>query len=98
MKIDDTLISKLERLSRLELSSDEKDVIKNDLNEILEMVETLQELDTDEVEPLIYVNQDRKAERQDEPANELSIIEATKNAPIKHEDGFFVVPKVLDKS
>jgi len=97
MKIDDTLISKLERLSRLELSSDEREVIKNDLNEILQMVETLQELDTDDIDPLIYVNQDRREVRQDIPANELHVDDAIKNAPLKHEDGFFMVPKVLDK-
>ena len=97
MKIDDTLISKLERLSKLELAVEEKKEIKNDLNEILQMVETLQELDTDNVEPLIYVNQDKHPERQDVVANELSVEEATVNSPIKNENGFFTVPKVLDK-
>jgi len=95
MKIDDTLISKLERLSKLELDPEERIVIKKDLNEILQMVETLQELDTEDVEPLIYVNQDKHPEREDIPANELSVEEATFNSPVKNEKGFFTVPKVL---
>ena len=97
MEIDDLLISKLERLSRLNLEEGERESIKKDLNNILQMVEKLQELDTSDVEPLVYVNQSRKPEREDVVANELDVNDSISNAPQKHEDGFFVVPKVLDK-
>jgi aspartyl-tRNA(Asn)/glutamyl-tRNA(Gln) amidotransferase subunit C len=97
MEIDDSLISKLERLSRLKLDEKERDSIKKDLNKILQMVETLQELDTTDVEPLVYVNQSRRPEREDIVANELTVEDSISNAPSKHEDGFFIVPKVIDK-
>ncbi len=97
MEIDDTLISKLERLSRLRLDEQERESIKQELNNILQMVETLQELDTTDVEPLVYVNQSRRPEREDVVANELDVSDSISNAPKKHEDGFFVVPKVIDK-
>lgn len=97
MEIDDSLISKLERLSRLKLDEEERESIKTDLNKILQMVETLQELDTSDVEPLVYVNQSKRPEREDVVANELDVNDSISNAPKKHEDGFFVVPKVIDK-
>jgi len=41
MIIDDTLISKLEKLSRLKLKNEEKEQIKQDLNKILGMFDKL---------------------------------------------------------
>jgi len=97
MKIDDALISKLERLSRLELASDERELIKADLNSILKMVDTLEELDTTDVDPLIYMNGDKKSVREDIVAHELSHEAAMVNAPLSSETGHFLVPKVMDK-
>jgi len=97
MEIDDSLISKLERLSRLRLNEGERESIKKDLNKILQMVETLQKLDTSDVEPLVYINQSKRPEREDVVTNELDVNDSISNAPRKHQDGFFVVPKVLDK-
>jgi len=97
MRIDDALITKLERLSRLELGAEEREGIKSDLNNILEMVDKLQELDTKNVEPLIYMNEDANPLRKDFAENELNVEAALKNAPKKNADGYFLVPKVLDK-
>lgn len=55
MKIDDQLISRLEKLAHLKLSDAERSNFKGDLNNILEMVEKLQELDLKDVEPLVYL-------------------------------------------
>ncbi len=97
MKIDDALISKLERLSRLELAVEERAQIKVDLNNILQMVDTLEELNTDDVEPLIYMNEEHKAPREDIISNELPHEAAIANAPVSSESGHFLVPKVMDK-
>jgi len=97
MRIDDALISKLERLSRLELKEDERALIKADLNNILQMVDTLEELNTDDVEPLIYMNEEPKAPREDIVANELPHEAAMANAPAQSKAGHFLVPKVMDK-
>jgi len=45
MQVDKTLISKLEKLARLKLSSAESTKIQGDLNNILQMVSKLEELD-----------------------------------------------------
>ena len=94
MTIDETLILKLEKLARLQLDSSERAALKKDLNEILEMVDKLQELDTDNVDPLIYLNDEKDKMRDDVVGGELGQEEALKNAPLQ-QDGYFKVPKVL---
>jgi aspartyl-tRNA(Asn)/glutamyl-tRNA(Gln) amidotransferase subunit C len=94
MKIDQSLISKLEHLARLELSAAEKEGIRNDLNNILQMVEKMNELNTDDVEPLIYINEQQNVWREDKVANQVDRKDALRNAPDKNEQ-FFKVPKVI---
>lgn len=95
MQIDDQLISRLELLARLELSDAEKVRLKADLNNILGMVEKLNDLDVDGVEPLVYLNDAINRMREDQVANQVSREEALQNAP--DQDGtFFRVPKVID--
>ena len=96
MKIDDTLVLRLEELSRLELSLQERDKLRDSLNDILAMVEKLNELNTDGVEPLVYINEETNSRlRADEVRNEVSTAKALKYAPDKNEN-YFRVPKVID--
>jgi len=94
MKVDEQLISRLEKLARLKLSSSERSSFIGDLNNILEMIEKLQELDLDDVEPLVYVNADKMRLRQDIIHGQVTQKEALKNAP-DHDGRFFKVPKVI---
>lgn len=95
MQIDEKLISRLEHLARLELSGEERSHIQKDLNKILDMVEKLNELDTTNVKPLVYINEEGNVWREDAVKNQLDREKALKNAP--DQDGtFFKVPKVID--
>ena len=96
MKIDKDLILRLEHLARLELSGTEREQMVKDMKNIMDMVERLQEVDTDEVDPLVYMNESSNRLRKDEVKNELPIEDALKNAP-KTEGNYFLVPKVIDK-
>jgi aspartyl-tRNA(Asn)/glutamyl-tRNA(Gln) amidotransferase subunit C len=94
MQIDRPLILRLEELARLELSEEERLRLTADLNKILAMVAKLEELNLDDVEPLVYVNDEVNALREDEIKNQVSQEAALANAPDK--DGpFFRVPKVM---
>ena len=95
MQIDKELILKLETLARLELSEAERDKLQSSLNDILKMVEKLDELNTEGVEPLIYINEDVNVLRDDVVKNELSREDALSNAPSQN-GVFFKVPKVID--
>ena len=95
MTIDKELISRLEHLARLELSETQRDRIQKDLNDILAMVEKLQELPTEEVEPLIYINEAANVWREDKVEHQVDRKAALSNAPDRNEE-FFKVPKVID--
>jgi len=96
MVIDDSLILKLEKLSKLRLSEEEREEIKNDLGKILDMINTLESLDTSGVEPLIYLGNEKAPLRNDQVEGEISSEDALKNAPKRIED-YFAVPKVIHK-
>lgn len=96
MKVDKRLISHLENLARLQLTPEEQEQLQSDLNRILEMVAKLEELDTEGVAPLVYVNEEVDALRADRVEGQLPRDLALRNAP--QQDGkHFLVPKVIKK-
>ena len=95
MQVDRALILKLENLARLELSDTEREKLANSLNNILTMVDKLNELNTEGVEPLVYINEDVNILREDVVKNQLPRQDALKNAP-DHNGTYFKVPKVID--
>lgn len=82
-------------LARLEFSGEELESFTHQLNQILEYVEKLNELDTENVEPLSHPVEGNNAFREDELKPSINREEALKNAPDRDEE-FFRVPKVID--
>jgi aspartyl-tRNA(Asn)/glutamyl-tRNA(Gln) amidotransferase subunit C len=95
MEIDRNLILKLENLTRLELSETERTKLQGSLNDILKMVDKLNEVNTEGVEPLVYVNDEITSLREDKVNHELTQKDALSNAP-NHNGKYFKVPKVID--
>lgn len=95
-KIDVKLISKLEKLSRLKLNDSERSKISEDLDSIVSMFDTLQEVDTEGIAPLRHMSEVVNVLRADEVQGELTNEAALKNATTTHE-GFIAVPKFLNK-
>jgi aspartyl-tRNA(Asn)/glutamyl-tRNA(Gln) amidotransferase subunit C len=96
MKIDDQLIDHLAKLSKLEFDSESKPELKNNLQKILNLVEKLNELDTENVEPLVYMTENRNILREDVVDMKITKEQALKNAPDKDSD-YIKVPKVISK-
>ena len=96
MKIDKTLIEKLAKLSQLDFSKETKVKMEKDLNKILNFVDELNTLNTDHIEPLVYMNDEVNKFREDEVGEHLAKEKALKNAPSKDSD-YFKVPTVLKK-
>ncbi len=96
MEITDKMIEKLTDLSRLNFDGDQRDKIKGDLEKMIAFVDTLNTINTDGVEPLIYMTKEPLELRKDTIGTELSQAEALSNATSKDSD-YFKVPKVLDK-
>ncbi len=95
MSINESVILKLEKLAKLKLNEQEQTILMKDINDILHMVEKLNELDTSDVAPLVYVHSDQSPLREDMPSDMLSQKEALSNAP-ESRNGFFSVKKFLD--
>jgi aspartyl-tRNA(Asn)/glutamyl-tRNA(Gln) amidotransferase subunit C len=95
MQVDAALISRLEKLARLQLPEAERARLAGDLTNILGLVEKLQELDTEGVEPLVYLSVQESPLRSDIIGYQLDTATALKNAP--QQDGqYFRVPKVIE--
>ena len=58
------------------------------------MCEKLKEVDTTNVEPLIYMSESHTVLRNDEVIQDITKADALKNAP-KSDSDFFRVPKVI---
>ena len=95
MKIDKNTINKIARLSRIKLDDKESEDYINDLNSILDWVEQLNEVNTENVEPLSNISSSILPKREDESKDTNSSEEILENAPDKLE-GFFAVPKVVE--
>jgi aspartyl-tRNA(Asn)/glutamyl-tRNA(Gln) amidotransferase subunit C len=96
MEVNDELVNHLANLSRLSFKPEEKDAIRNDLQQMISFIEKLQEVDTEGVEPLLFMTDEVSELREDVVQGSISRDEALKNAP--HADGvFFKVPKVIKK-
>lgn len=96
MKITEETVDRIAELAKLEFSAGEKQALVGDMNKILTFMEKLNELDTEGVEPLIYMTEEINALRKDEVKHEITHEEALKNAPKKDSD-YFRVPKVLER-
>jgi aspartyl-tRNA(Asn)/glutamyl-tRNA(Gln) amidotransferase subunit C len=94
-KIDIKTVEEVAHLARLEFSEEGKAEILNDMNRMLAFVDKLNEMDTTNVEPLIYMTDERNVLREDEPKQTITQKEALKNAPKKDSD-YFKVPKVIE--
>ncbi len=94
MEINDEFMRRLEELAGLELSPEEREALRGDLERILSYFQKLQELDTEGVPPYEPLPGVRNVFREDEPKESLPQGEALKNAP-RRSDGYFLVPKVF---
>tara|TARA_S200000501_G_scaffold371605_1_gene415008 strand:- start:2114 stop:2410 length:297 start_codon:yes stop_codon:yes gene_type:complete len=98
MKIDKSTVERLAKLSKLEFSEQEKSEMVEDFKKMVGFVDTLKEVDTEGVKPLIYVNEDvTNILREDEIGGMLSSEDALKNAPDK-DSSYIKVPKVVKKN
>ena len=96
MNVNDELVDKLANLARLEFNVQEKEEIKNDLQQMIGFIDKLNELDTTGVEPLLHMSGNINILREDEVRGTISREDALRNAPL-HDEQFFKVPKVIRK-
>lgn len=96
-KITIKTVDEIAHLARLEFSDETKPEILNDMNRMLVFIDKLNEIDTTNIEPLIYMTEEKNVLRADIPETTLSQKEALKNAAKKDSD-YFKAPKVIDQN
>ncbi len=83
-------------LARLTFNDEDLENFTHEFNEILSYMEKLNELDTENVEPLSHPVENKNVFRADEVKPSIDREDALKNAPERTEE-FFVVPKVINQ-
>lgn len=95
MKITNDEVKHIALLSRLYLSDREIEIFSGQLNSIIEYVEQLNSLDTENIEPTSHVIPLNNVMRDDIPVASLPVDDALKNAPESTEK-FYRVPKIIE--
>lgn len=97
MKITDATVYKVANLARIAIDQKEVSQLTVEMNKILTFMEKLNELDTTDVKPLIYMNEATNVWREDSVKQEISVADGLKNAAL-HNENFFFVPKIIEKT
>ena len=93
-KITDETIEYVSILAKLELSDEERKQAKADMSRMLEYIDKLGELNTDDVEPMSHVFSVQNVFREDVITNSDTREQLLLNAP-EQKDGMFMVPKTF---
>lgn len=95
MAVDENIVKRIAFLARLKIEDNKLQATKDEFNKILDWVDELNEINTDEVEELISVNEQSLRLRDDvvDDGNQREAI--LKNAPSAEFD-YFAVPKVVE--
>jgi len=94
MNLDAKTIGKIAHLARLEFDDKSLEAFSTDFNKILSWIDKLNEVNTDNVEPLIHMSHELNVLREDTDKVTITHEEALFNAPKKDSD-YFRVPKFL---
>ena len=95
MSVTNQDVKKVARLARIALPEDQVEPMTDELNNILNWIEQLGEVDVEDVEPMTSVVETSLPMREDVVTDGDIQDKVLANAP-KSEDGFFVVPKVVE--
>jgi len=96
MTIDDSTIDKLAKLSSLEIDDSKRELLKNELGDIINFVENLNEIDVSHIDATFTTIEGGTPLREDVSNQDLEMSKhILSNAP-KSEDGYFTVPKIIE--
>lgn len=88
-------IGKVANLARIKLNEEDVPQITESINEILNLVDSMQQVDTSNVEPLANPHDATQRLREDEVTATNQRDKLLQNAP-ESEAGLFLVPKVIE--
>jgi len=95
MSLDEATVARIARLARIAVPEAELQPLAGELSHILEWIEQLNEVDTADVPPMTSVVAVKLRLRADEVTDGERPEDILRNAP-ERQDGYFVVPKVVE--
>ena len=95
MALDSDDVKTIAHLSRIALDEDERGALATELNAVLALVEELQALDTEGVEPMAHPLEATLALR-DDVVSEGDERETLQRPAPETEDGYFLLPRVIE--
>ena len=95
MSVDKTTVAKIARLARINVPEERQEQLASELNGILDWIAELDQVDTDNVEPLASVTGHGLPQRADAVTDGNCVDDVLANVP-ETASGFFVVPKVVE--
>ncbi len=95
MTIDLKKVKYISKLARISVDEAKANKLAADLNSIFDFIEKLNELKTDNIEPLTSIAKTTLRLREDKIKSENIREKILKNSPEDNKD-FFVVPKVVE--
>jgi len=96
VKVTDDIVKHIAHLARLEFKGEELEAIRGDMEKIIDFMDKLSEIHTENIEPLIFMNENVNVLREDVSNQTLTKENALSNAP-KSDSDYFRISKVLDK-
>ena len=96
MKVTNKLISDLAELAKLRFNKSENEKMKSDFKNMLDFIDKLSEVNTKNIEPLIYFSDEINSLREDNISIKLSKEMALQNLTSSNSD-YFTIPKILKK-
>ena len=96
MKVTNKLISDLAELAKLRFNKSENEKMKSDFKNMLDFIDKLSEVNTKDIEPLIYLSDEINSLREDNISIKLSKEMALKNSTSNNSD-YFTIPTILKK-
>jgi aspartyl-tRNA(Asn)/glutamyl-tRNA(Gln) amidotransferase subunit C len=94
-KITTEDVKKIAALAKLEFSQEEIVKFQDQFERILLFVEQISELDTSNIEPMVYPVENKNVFREDEVKPSMKIEEIESNAP-SFLNGSIAVPKIIE--
>ena len=95
MTINDKTLENLSKLSKIKIDDNLRDKLKEDLNLTMNMIDQINKSDCDQIEELSHPIKDNFNLREDVVSEDINR-ESLQRTSNKTEDGFYLVPKVIE--
>ena len=95
MTINDKTLENLSKLSKIKIDDNVSDKLKEDLNLTMDMIDKINKIDCDQIEELSHPIKDNFNLREDVVSEDINR-ESLQKTSNKTEDGFYLVPKVIE--